>query len=110
MHAVVAGVRRRTEPELLPLGEDAAAQRAGRRLGRVGRPEHLAAEVGPRERARVELDEEEVDVRVGGGELAAHRHEAEKTWREEILICSARPRAQAGRRCMGPASAAYGTY
>eukprot|EP00756_Hemistasia_phaeocysticola_P026421 Hpha_TRINITY_DN16060_c0_g3::TRINITY_DN16060_c0_g3_i2::g.119442::m.119442 len=85
VHGVVAGVRHRLQSELLPVLEHLTAERRRRRLGRVGRAQQLAPELGPRHVLGVPVHDVVVDGLTRHGELGAHRHEETVEGEEGLL-------------------------
>jgi len=75
MHAIVPNVGLPWQAQRLPVLENLLPNRPVCRLGRVRRAQHLAAEVGPRQRPLLPLHRKVVDRRPILGVRLPHRHE-----------------------------------
>eukprot|EP00754_Rhynchopus_humris_P014011 Rhum_TRINITY_DN14361_c0_g1::Rhum_TRINITY_DN14361_c0_g1_i1::g.83099::m.83099 len=75
VHGVVADVRHSRQAEVRPVVEHGPAQGASRGVSRVRGSQHLATEVLPLRRRRVEVHRVVVDRRSRERELRAHLHE-----------------------------------
>eukprot|EP00756_Hemistasia_phaeocysticola_P022746 Hpha_TRINITY_DN15850_c1_g7::TRINITY_DN15850_c1_g7_i3::g.192247::m.192247 len=75
VHTVVALVRLRLQPKLLPLRQDLSTQRRRRPLLRVRRPEQLPPELGPRVVRRRPVHHEVVHLSPRSHVSLPHRHE-----------------------------------